>query len=92
MVPAMRLITTPIAKYPGIPKYVEAIAAEKIVAIPTYVAGALIFSARNSRPTIAVIGHAKRRRIPIIAGLSKPGEFCDCKKLPSVDLEILSEI
>ena len=91
MVPAMKVITTPIAKYPGIPRYVVATAADIIMAIPAYVAGAPIFSAMNSRPTIAVIGHRKQRRIPIITGLSKPAELFDDMGAFRLLEEILSE-
>ncbi len=86
------VITTPNTKYAEIPRYVVATAAERIIAIPAYVAGALIFSARNSRPTIAIIGHTKQSRIAIIPGLWTPDEFCDDKGILSIVLEILSKI
>jgi len=87
----MNVIMNPIAKYPGIPRYVAAIAADIIMAIPAYVAGAPIFSAMNSRPTIAVIGHRKQRRIPIITGLSTLDDFCDDIDAFRLLEEILSE-
>jgi hypothetical protein len=91
IIPAMNVIMNPIAKYPGIPRYVAAIAADVIMAIPAYVAGAPIFSAMNSRPTIAVIGHRKQSKNSIITGLSKPGELFDDIGAFRLLEEILSE-
>jgi hypothetical protein len=91
MVPAMKVITTPIAKYPGIPRYVAAIAADIIMAIPAYVAGAPILSAMNSRPTIAVIGHRKQSKNSIITGLWTFDVLCDDIGAFRLLGEILSE-